>query len=55
MGVDFSMPHYCLKPRRCYRTTVSGRTTCKELRQFFQRLDNTIQKIPSISISRGRG
>jgi hypothetical protein len=44
-----------LKPRRCHRTTVSGRTTCKELRQFFQSLDNTILKIRSISIKRGRG
>jgi hypothetical protein len=44
-----------LKPRRCHRTTVSGRTTCKDLRQFFQSLANTIQKIRSISVSRGRG
>ena len=46
---------YSLKPRRCYRTTVSGRTTCKELRQFFQSLDSTTQKIRSISVSCGRG
>src|SRR5438445_12038308 len=41
--------------RRCHRTTVSGRTTCKELRQFFQSLATTIQKTRSISVSPGRG
>jgi hypothetical protein len=38
------------RPRRCHRTTVSGRTTCKELRQFFQRLDSTTHQIRSISV-----
>src|SRR2546427_3431058 len=44
---------YSLKPRRCHRATISGRTTCKELRQFFHSLDRTTQKIRSISVSRG--
>jgi hypothetical protein len=43
------------KPCRCHRTTVSGRTTCSEWRQFVHSLDRTTQKIRSISVNRGRG
>src|SRR5262245_43616741 len=39
----------------CHRTTVSGRTTCKDLRQFFQSLDSTTQKIRSEALSCGHG
>ena len=34
---------------------IFGQPTGKELRQFFQNLDTTIQKIRSVSVSRGRG
>jgi hypothetical protein len=42
-------------PCRCHRTTVSGRTTCSEYRQFVHRLDRKTQKIWSLSVNRGGG
>jgi len=36
------------KPRRCHRTTVSGRTTCGQASQFVHSVDRTTQKIRSV-------